>query len=146
MSAAIGEKEREAAIAELLRSGCSCVICNASGLHSFYRRGVADLYELLMTRPAELVGAFVADKVVGKGAAALMVAGGVAQVWTGVISLGALELFGKAGVEVEYGEAVPNIINRAGTGVCPVETICSGVDDPSRCVPLIGAFLEKHSN
>ena len=49
MSAAIGEKEREAAIAELLRSGCSCVICNASGLHSFYRRGVADLYELLLS-------------------------------------------------------------------------------------------------
>ena len=105
MNSAIGETEREAAIAELLRSGCSCVICNASGLHSFYRRGVADLYELLMTRPAELAGAFVADKVVGKGAAALMAAGGVAQVWTGVISLGALELFGKAGVEVEYGEA-----------------------------------------
>ena len=43
----------------------------------FRERGVADLFRLLREEPQLLRGAFIADKVVGKGAAALMVLGGV---------------------------------------------------------------------
>ena len=56
---------------------CSCVIRNGDVTRIFRERGVKDLYRLLEEEPELLDGAFVADKVVGKGAAALMILGGV---------------------------------------------------------------------
>lgn len=52
----------------------------------FRERGVADLFRLLHEEPQLLRGAFIADKVVGKGAAALMVLGGVEGLFADVVS------------------------------------------------------------
>lgn len=58
----------------LLHSGgYSCVIANGDNIRTFTQRGVADLYDLLTQEPDFLKGASIADKVVGKGAAALMI-------------------------------------------------------------------------
>lgn len=55
----------------LLHSGgYSCVIANGDNIRTFTQRGVADLYDLLTQEPDFLKGASIADKVVGKGAAA----------------------------------------------------------------------------
>ena len=68
---------------ELIRllheGGYSCVI-RKEEIRTFTQRGVADLYDLLNQHPVFLHGAQVADKVVGKAAAALMVLGGVREV------------------------------------------------------------------
>lgn len=56
---------------DLLHSGgYSCVIANKGKVRTFTQRGVADLYDLLTQEPEFLKGAMIADKVVGKGAAA----------------------------------------------------------------------------
>ena len=62
---------RRQAIDRLFAERCSCVIRNGSDMRVFYERGVKDLYRLLKEVPGLLRGAFVADKVVGKAAAAL---------------------------------------------------------------------------
>ena len=51
----------------------------------YHRRGVIDLYELLRDAPETLAGATIADKVVGRGAAALMVLGKIKRLHTGVL-------------------------------------------------------------
>lgn len=61
------------------------MIANGDRIRTFTRRGVADLYDLLVQEPEFLHGAFVADKVIGKAAASLMVLGGVRQVYTRTI-------------------------------------------------------------
>ena len=94
----------------------------------FRERGVADLFRLLREEPQLLRGAFIADKVVGKGAAALMVLGGVEGLFADVVSRPALELLAGAGIAVEYTVVVPGIMNRAGTGTCPVEQLCAGAE------------------
>lgn len=75
----------------------------------FRERGVADLFRLLREEPQLLRGAFIADKVVGKGAAALMVLGGVEGLFADVVSRPALELLAGAGIAVEYTVVVPGI-------------------------------------
>lgn len=102
----------------------------------FRERGVADLFRLLR-------GAFIADKVVGKGAAALMVLGGVEGLFADVVSRPALELLAGAGIAVEYTVVVPGIMNRAGTGTCPVEQLCAGAETAAECLPLIEGFMQK---
>lgn len=82
-------------------------------LHTFNNRGVKDLYQLLTQQPEVLKGALVADKVVGKGAAALMAAGGVARLHTHTVSKPAKELLGKAGIDFAFDVEVDHIENRA---------------------------------
>ena len=54
--------------------------------YTFTQRGVADLHALYHAPEHLLDGAMLADKVVGKGAAALMIAGGVRRVHTLTVS------------------------------------------------------------
>ncbi|MDE5878005.1 MAG: DUF1893 domain-containing protein [Muribaculaceae bacterium] len=130
----------------LHKEGCSCVICKDGRISIFRQRGVKDLLYLLESESDRLQGAMIADKVVGKGAAALMSLGGVASVYTDVISGPALELLEKAHIPVSYGIAVPNIINRAGTGVCPVEALCMDCESAAECLPRIENFVNKQNN
>ena len=88
----------------------------------FRERGVADLFRLLREEPQLLRGAFIADKVVGKGAAALMVLGGVEGLFADVVSRPALELLAGAGI---------------------AEQLCAGAASAAECLPLIEGFMQK---
>lgn len=127
----------------LFAEKCSCVIRNGDSMRIFRERGVADLFRLLREEPQLLRGAFIADKVVGKGAAALMVLGGVEGLFADVVSRPALELLAGTGIAVEYTVVVPGIMNRAGTGTCPVEQLCAGAETAAECLPLIEGFMQK---
>lgn len=108
-------------LADILhKEKCTCIIWKNDKVSLYHQRGIKDLFCLLKSSEAELSDALVADKVVGKGAAALMILGGVKAVHADVISIPALNLLNEAHIPVEYSKLVPNIINRAGTGICPV--------------------------
>ena len=130
-------------IDRLHAEGCSCVIYNNDHTHLFHKRGVQDLHQLLRTSPDTLRGAMIADKVVGKGAAVLMTTGGVRWVYADVISQSALEFLLTHNIEAEYGRVVPNIINRAGTDICPVEKLCMQCESIDDALTLIDEFIEK---
>ena len=93
-------------IQRLRAEGCSCVIQNGDTTLTFHQRGVKDLHNLLRNEPSTLRGALLADKVVGKGAAVLMVAGGVEWVYAEVISESALELLSGHNIPTDYGKVV----------------------------------------
>ena len=126
--------------------GYSCTIANGGKIRTFTQRGVADIYDLLTQEPEFLKGASIADKVVGKGAAALMILGGIKELYTDIISTKALELLQKSDIKVDFTEEVPFIWNRNHTEGCPVETMCSEVESAEEILPLIRDFLEKIRN
>ena len=136
---------RQQAIDKLLQENCSLVIVNGDLRYVGHKSGVRDLYELLHDSPYILNGAFIADKVVGKGAAALMILGKVQAVYANVISRPALALLHEAHMPVTFGLCVDNIINRTHTGICPVEQICTPCSTPQECLPLIENFLASKS-
>lgn len=136
---------RQRLIDLLHAEACSCVIANGTAVRIFRERGVKDLYRLLTEEPELLDGAFVADKVVGKGAAALMLLGGVGELYADVISRPALELLAGSSVRVRYALEVPYIVNRTRTGQCPVETLCRDCTTAAEALPLIRGFLEGES-
>jgi iron complex outermembrane receptor protein len=121
-----------------LAEGYTCVMVKGGEERCFTERGVAPLLSLLPHK-----GGCFADKVVGKGAAALMIAGGVKWVYADVISEVAMVLFEQSRVEVQYKQIVPNIINRAGTDICPVEKLCQECKTAEECLPLIDKFITE---
>ena len=126
--------------------GYSGVIANEGKIRTFTQRGVADLYDLLTREPEFLKGALIADKVVGKGAAALMILGGIKELYTDVVSSNAMDLFQTSDVKVDFVQEVPFIWNRDHTGWCPVETMCSEEDSAEAILQLIRGFLERIKN
>lgn len=127
----------------LHKGGFSCVMKNREEVRTFTQHGVADLYDLYQTAPDFMKGASIADKVIGKGAAALMVLGGFKAVYADVISVPAINLLRESGVEVAFSQEVPHIINRDKNGWCPLETACHDLKSVEEMYPVIRDFVNK---
>lgn len=119
----------------------SLVVRNRGEQTTYTQHGVRDLYQLHTT--SVLRGAAVADKTIGKGAAALMIAGGVKRATTLSISREALEMLQAAGVETTYTDLLDFIPNRDRTGECPLEQRLHGITDPAACLPIIDQWMAE---
>lgn len=120
---------------------CSCVIAQGNNVRTFHRRGIMDLFLTLKNEPELLRGALIADKVVGKAAAALMVLGGVSRVYADNISAPAVAMLQDHGISVSYANIAHHIINRAGTGWCPMEELSRDEHDPEVIRRKVEDFL-----
>ena len=121
------------------------VLKSADGnIHRYTQRGVKDLLTLVSEHPDVLKGALIADKAVGKAAAACMVVGGINHVYANVMSQPALALLQQHGVMAEYGTLVDHIINRAGTDWCPMEKASRDENDPIAIIQIIKDFFNSH--
>lgn len=118
------------------------IAADGGDIHLCFGKGVSDLHRLYTTMPVLLDGALAADKVVGKGAAALMILANVKEVYAEVISKPALRLFEDSNIPVAYTHLADNIINRKGDDICPVEKLCADAVTPGECLPLITTFLQ----
>lgn len=136
----------ESLIRQLREGGYSCVVRNGNETRTFCQRGVADLLEMYDNTPVFLRNSQIADKVVGKGAAALMVLGGVNKAHADVISSPALQLLRTYGVDVTYSCETDRIMNRHKDGLCPVESLCLDLDSPEEMLTEIRNFIKYISN
>lgn len=134
---------RRQAIDRLFAERGSCVIRNGSDMRVFYERGVKDLYRLLKEEPGLLRGAFVADKVVGKAAAALLALGGVEEVFADVISRPALDLLEKnaVGRRLQALRAAYRQPVRIPAGV-RWKSVATGLQTPEECLAQVTDFIE----
>lgn len=126
------------------KDGCRGIVRSSEGETAIFRnRGVADLYRMITDNPKFINGATVADKVIGRGAALLLVKGNATEIYAEVISYGALDILQKAGIRVSYGKKTAHIINRTGTGPCPVEQLTAATDSPDEAYRLIRTFIRS---
>lgn len=129
---------------EILHSEhCSCVIAGSSGTETFFKPGVADLIDLIDTRPDALHDARIADKVVGRAAASLLILGGVSEVYADIMSRSAAAMLEERGAVVSYGQMVETILNRQQTDSCPLEKQCPIGSSPKDNVEAIRSFIAK---
>lgn len=107
----------------------TCVLCRGETVYQSQMRGIAPMMGFL-DDGTDLCGFSAADRVVGRAAAFLFVLAGVREVYTEVLSEGALQVFQTHGVSVTYGTLTPYIVNRRGDGMCPMESAVKSLDDP----------------
>jgi len=124
---------------------CSCVV---SGPVPYLGRkpGIADLLTLYRQEPSKLRGAVVADKVVGKAAATLMILGGVDEVYADLMSRLGADWLKEYGIRFSAGEMVEHIENRSHTGWCPMELACSSAESPDESLKAIEQFVNELMN
>lgn len=139
------EKPLQALIDQLHAERCSCVIGNGNDIRSFRQRGVDDLLQLYDSESGFLKGAAIADKIIGRAAASLMIAGQVKWVYTDTLSRFALTFFEQSDVEVYYRHLTEHVINRTGTDWCPLEKRCQESQTPMEAITQIKEFKSKNT-
>ncbi|MBE6345881.1 MAG: DUF1893 domain-containing protein [Lentimicrobiaceae bacterium] len=122
----------------LLKENHSLVIYknNASVITS-NDRGVNSLIKFIEEDKSQLSGSLIADKVIGKAAALLMIYAGVKEIYAPIISKPALQTLLKHNVKIYYDKEVERIINRKGDGLCPMETLCLDIEKPEEAYLLL---------
>lgn len=125
------------AIRVLSEEGVSCVVLRDKETFTATGVGVKPLMGFLRKDRRFFQDAVVADKVIGKAAAMLLIAGGAQAVYGAVMSDTAVEILTKNCVVCDWGERVPYIKNRTNTGICPLEDAVKALDDPAAAFPVL---------
>ncbi len=122
---------------------CSCVVGKNGSVRCYYGSGIRDLLEMSASGDSFLRGAEVADKVVGKAAASLIVCGGVVRVYADLMSESALSLLQSNGIPCSYATLVPYIKRRDMKGMCPMEQLTLDAIDAKTAVNRILDFMKQ---
>jgi len=127
---------------KLKLNGHTCVVRTARGvLLTSDEHGILPPLRWLREDRDILCGAEVADKVIGRAAALLFAYGGVRSVWAARMSEAARDFLRAAGIAFDYNELVPAILNRDGTGLCPMEQKAMGLDVPAQAFALFDGLI-----
>lgn len=114
----------ELAKEELKNKSLSFVIAGRGKiLFESKEEGILSLLKALKEFGSRLKGSALADKVVGKAAAFLILHGGFLALYSSVISDDALNLLQNTGLKITFDRRVPQILNKAGTDRCPLEKL-----------------------
>ena len=125
----------------LRREKCSLVVKNHGIVTTYSKPGVRDLEHLLDHDPEMLDGATIADKVIGKAAAAMVVVGGVKVLYAEVMSKRAIPFLEEAGIAYSYGTLVDTIKEEGDR--CQLEKITAPATTPEETVALLRTHFEE---
>lgn len=92
--------------------------------------GISDLLKAIKQLQENMVSSSVADRIVGRASALLLVYSGVVAVFAGTASEGGIEVLKNNHVFHEFGKRVPRILDSKRVDVCPFEKLVAKFSDP----------------
>jgi len=119
---------------------------NGEVIASSSRQGIVDLVRFAEALGDELIGASIADKVVGKAVALLVRYAGIIAVYAVTMSQSAEATLEGTGIKYGYGKLIPMIMNKAGDDLCPMEKLSLSYDDPTEGFLALNTLVEKMTN
>lgn len=129
----------------LLKSKYTCVFCKDSIIITSFKRGINPLLDFLDSG-VELSNFSCADKIVGKAAAFIYVLMGIKYVYAKVISESAKNILTRNGIQVDCNKTTKAILNRAHTGLCPMEQSVLDIDNSELALIAIRKRLSQLKN
>ena len=115
----------------LAESGHACVLCRGEEVITEDGRSVSSLLRLL-SAGRDLSGFSIADKVIGKAAALLLVKAGIREAYAPVMSREGFRVLQEHRIPAAYDQEVEMIENRDHTDMCPMEKAVQNTEDPEQ--------------
>lgn len=122
--------------------GLTCALCMGEKAVTSNERGIKPLIKLLKSGES-FSGFSAADKIVGKAAALLYVMLGVCEVYAAVMSENAAGVFEENNIKYSCSVLTKQIINREGTGICPMELAVRNISDPREAFGALEAKIRE---
>lgn len=130
---------------KLLEGGYSCVLVrNGDVVMTSYDKGIKPIFLEITGNKNLLKGASMADKVVGKALALLSLFAGIKSVYGRIMSGNAKNVLENNGINVEYSEVVPYVMNKDKTDHCLMEKLVNDTEDPEEAFNMVSSFFEKN--
>jgi len=121
----------------------SCVVVKDNELkHAVIGHGIKPLLMLYKETPEDIEGSFVADKLIGRAAASILICARVKEAYGEVASRQAVELLEKYNIKIEYNILVEEIRNKDDSDMCPLEKLVQKISNPVGAVKAIEEFLK----
>ena len=116
----------------MIESGeVSCVLIkDGKVINKADGRGVRPLIQYYDNNPDMMKGALVVDRIIGRAAAMILVAGGAGSVYGLTMSRSGMEYLCAHGISCSCGRCIDIISNREGNGICPLERTVMDIEDP----------------
>ena len=129
----------------LRREGLSLIVLKGGKtLFTSSGDGIRPLFDAIdMVGLAGLGGSVVVDKVVGKAAALLVSYFKAKEVHCVTLSVRGREVLDRRGIGCYWERVVPEVLNKAGTDICPFEKTVLDVDEPRDGYELLLAKLRS---
>lgn len=128
-------------IASLCAADNEVLVCCETG------RGIAPL--LTVAERADTyasTGLDWGDKLVGRAAALLFTLVHPRSVFAATMSAGGADVLRGAGIPFTYDVLISRVLDREGTGMCPMEAAVSGVDDPHEALQTLERTVQAMSH
>lgn len=113
----------------LYNENLNFVLVSQKGTIKSSARGIKPIYDNYLENKEYFFDSSVADRVIGKAAAILLVSSGVKEIYTDLISQSALDYFEERKIKVSYAEKTDRILNREKNDLCPMEKL--SMDNPT---------------
>lgn len=136
------KNEAETAKLLLYSENCTCVFVGNGKKLICRERGIAPLMKLYESKKS-LSGFFAADKIVGCAAAYLYVLLKPCEIYADVISESAAKILSEHKIPYSAKTVTPLIINRAGSGPCPMEEAVTNAKNPRDAAKRIKKKLKE---
>jgi len=132
---------------ELALHNYSCVVVHEdSVIMTSFENGVKPLINYYETKSRNFSNAVLADKVIGRAVAFLVVLCGITSVYAEMMSIDAKRILEEYNIYVDYDHLVPFIANRKRDGRCPMEELSEGVKQPIEMYHRIKNWLADMSS
>lgn len=134
--------DEEKAKSLLMKNEFTCVLCKGGSVYTSRESGIKPMLDFI-AEGTDLNGFSAADKIVGKAAALLFAYAGVKAVYAQVLGDGAADVFEKYKIGYSYTTRTKNIINRTGSGQCPMEAAVSDTEEAEKAYKILKAKVMK---
>ena len=125
------------AVTKLHNEKLCCVVLKDDEYFTSMEFGIKPLMIFLRQDKSFFKNAVIADKIIGKAAALLMILGGAEQVYGEIMSDSAIAVLKEHHIPFDYGTTVSYIKNRTDTGICPMEETVLNISSPSEAFDAI---------
>ena len=124
----------------LCENDYACVVVKDGELkHAIKGMGIKPLLNIYLENLIDLEDSSVADKVIGKAAASIMICSKIKDVYADVITEKAYEMLMENNIDIEYGVLVSSIKNRLNDGPCPLENLVKETEVP---IDIVNAIID----
>jgi len=117
---------------DALRRGDYSLVIVRDGriIYASRSHGIGGILGAIEELDNRIEGASVADRIIGKATALLLAYSKVKDAYAVIISRNGLETLRSHGVQVDYENLVPKILDRSRREICPFEKIALEIDSP----------------
>lgn len=125
----------------LYNENLNFVLVSQKGTIKSSARGIKPIYDNYLENKEYFFDSSVADRVIGKAAAILLVSSGVKEIYTDLISQSALDYFEERKIKVSYAEKTDTILNREKNDLCPMEKLSMDNPTSEELMKRVGDFF-----